>query len=226
MKKRIIFLVLIFISCLSVQAKEPELTFIKDKEHIYYESFRVKEEDFSSTIEFAKESSLSTTFSLVNNCGENLSLYLLLDSKAQDGSYNDLLDYMSLKVTLNNKVVYEDSAKILNQSSKELDLHDYIPIGELTDSEPQKLLIEMTVLDDYKAVSKNQFAYINYSFHYLDKTQEYIEIEPFTSDMYYNLSVFVFLGIFFGIIFFILLLYFIHKRKEYRRIHGSKKREE
>ena len=229
MKKIIVLLFLLFCT-IPVFAEDKVLILEEVKNHYYYD--RHSSIDlFQQEIKMNELKPFVSELEIQNNSDLNKEVFLLFESKGQDGSYNDLMAYLDLKITLDDKVVYEGSGEPLDYSPNSNDLHDYISIGKLNGKSTSHLKIEMNVSEEYTSVSDNSFAYVMYSFYQKEK-KEYIEIEELTPDMLYNfLDVWVFCGVcvLFAVLILSLVVYRIktrYKKKEKKEKKKKKKKKD
>ena len=210
-----LFIVLLLFSSFNVFSKESRLSIVEYKDNIYYNQDVIKEDDFSTEINLLKENSKTLEFSIDNTMKKKEELFLLIDSVGQDGSYNELLDYLEVTIKVDDKVIFDDSLEEMNRSSDEGELREFISIGKIASRDIVHLSIEVRVLDEYKRVSKNEFSYIYCSFYRKDKNNNYLEIEGIDSSTLYNvLDIWVF-SIVSAVVALIgiVVLYFHYKRK-------------
>ena len=114
-----LFIVLLLFSSFNVFSKESRLSIVEYKDNIYYNQDVIKEEDFSTEINLLKENSKTLEFSIDNTMKKKEELFLLIDSVGQDGSYNELLDYLEVTIKVDDKVIFSDSLEKMNSSSND-----------------------------------------------------------------------------------------------------------
>ncbi len=222
--KKIILLFLLFCA-IPVFAEDKVLILEEVKNHYYYDRHS-SIDSFQQEIKMNELKPFVSELDIQNNSDLKKEVYLLFESKGEDGSYNDLMAYLDLKITLDDKAVYEGSGEPLDYSPNSNDLHDYISIGKIKGKDISHLKIEMNVSNEYASVSNNSFAYVTYSFYQKEK-KEYIEIEELTPDMLYNfLDVWVFCGVcvLFAVLLLSLVLYRIKTRYKKKEKKEKKKK--
>ncbi len=198
MKYLEIFLILLigFSMIPLVSAKEKTVSFIDYKKGFYYDERKIKEEDFTREMDLISEKKYEETFIVRNDSSQKREVFLFLESTAEDGSYNDIMEYSSLKVSLDDTVLYEGSASLMDYAIEKNKLYDFISLGKLDKKSMQELKILLTLTGDYQSKSKNKFAYVTASFYTKDSKDDYVLIEKATPQMIYNfLDVWVFCGV-------------------------------
>ena len=198
MKKiRIVFLVLIsFFLLTNVFAKEKIFSLIDYKKGVYYDERKMNENDFTKEMNLVTGKTYQESITIRNETSKEQELYLLLESVGADGSYNDIMEYSHLKVSLDGKEIYNDTAKIMDYVGNKENLYDYVPLGKLKEKSSQKLEIELVLNDEYRMNSENSFAYITCSFHQKEKDNTFTVVEKATPQMIYNfLSIWIFCGV-------------------------------
>ena len=194
---RIFLIILVgFLMMPLVSAKEKTVSFIEYKEAIHYDERSIKEDDFTKEMDLVGDKRYEETFVIRNDSKKKIETFLLLESTSADGSYNDIMDYATLKVSLDDTVLYDGSASVMNYALEREKLYDLVSLGKLEKKSQQNLKIELTLLDSYQSVSNNKFAYITVSFYTKDQNKNYTLIEKATPQMIYNfLDVWVFCGV-------------------------------
>ena len=226
MMKKILIGLLMFLFVIDVSAKDKTFI-IEEINHQYYYEEHSTVDFFQEEIKMDELKTYSDTIQIMNNSDSSREVFLLFESKGEDGSYDDLMDYLHLKIYLNDKEVYNDSAETQNLASKHEDLHDFISIGKIKEKDLSTLKIEMNVSEEYKNISDNQFAYVSWSFYQKDKDNDFVEIEELTPALMYNfLDVWVFCGV--CVLFAVLLLslYLYRQKTKYKREAKKQEKEE
>ena len=83
---------------------------------------------------------------------------------------------------MDDKVLYDDSASILNYASN-TNLYDYISLGDISKNSSCALQFDLQLSSEYQKISNNKFAYLHYSFYSLDSDKDYVEIKPFSKEV-------------------------------------------
>ena len=220
MKKYLFFVFLFLFSLLSVVlAKEQVFSFIIHDDVLYYDSKLLKEDDFSQILNLSEQKEFSNTFTFKNDSNRKIPLYLFLESKEEDGSYANLFDYLTLKVSMDDKVLYDDSASILNYASN-TNLYDYISLGDISKNSSCALQFDLQLSSEYQKISNNKFAYLHYSFYSLDSDKDYVEIKPFSKEKFYlSFGVWMFCIVCIIFAFVLLTIIYIIRKRNYNRIH-------
>ena len=154
MMKKILIGLLMFLFVIDVSAKDKTFI-IEEINHQYYYEEHSTVDFFQEEIKMDELKTYSDTIQIMNNSDSSREVFLLFESKGEDGSYDDLMDYLHLKIYLNDKEVYNDSAETQNLASKHEDLHDFISIGKIKEKDLSTLKIEMNVSEEYKNISDN-----------------------------------------------------------------------
>ena len=182
--KRFILVVFILFSPLFVMAKDVKFSLVDYKGNLSYNDRFISSENFIKKLDVSKQN-FSYQMVVENATLQKQKLFLLLESKSQDGSFDDLLDYLSIQVMVDDDLIYDGSASIMNYSNQKNDFRDFISLGTFSKKSSHTLKVEMTIDEEYYPSSTNQFAYIYFSF-YTQKNKEYVEIEEVRNDMIYN----------------------------------------
>ena len=229
MKKSIVlFSIFLFFVSLPVFAIHNQLV-LEEEEGLYtYHEQYLLDEDLTQEIQMNHLEKYTREIGIQNNSDLKKEIFLLFESKAEDGSYNDLMEYLTLTIKMDDKVVYDGSAETQDLATKREDLHDFISLGKMKEKGNATLTIEMSLSEEYKSVSDNQFAYVHWSFYQKDADKDFVGIEKVAPTSFYNfLDVWVFCGV--CILFAVLLLsifYFKSKRKTKNDDEKEKKEEE
>ncbi len=219
MKKIIIIFLILFSFCISVSAKDKTFSLITYEKDLYYDGRYMKEENFKKTMDLVGDKTYQDTYVIENNTKKEQELFLLLESVAEDGSYNDIMEYSHLKVSLDDTIVYDGSASVMDYTASKNELYDFVSLGKFEKMSSKKLSIELVLSSDYQGKSKNKFAYVTSSFYIKNADKNFSMIEEATPQMIYNfLDVWVFCGV--CVLVSILLLSIIYIRK-----HPLKKKE-
>ena len=223
-----LLIILLLFSSLTVYAKSNRVSIVSYKDNIYYNQDVIQEEDFSKEINLSKESSKTMEFTIDNTMKKDQEVFLLIDTVGQDGSYNELLDYLNVTIKADDKEIYHGSLEQMNHSTSEDQLREFISIGKVPGRDFVKLTIDVQVSNEYKSISNNRYSYIYCSFYRRDKNKNYLEIEGIASEELYNvLDVWVF-SIASAVIAIIgiIVLYFHYRRKGKPKKEKKKKGEE
>ncbi len=222
-----LLIILLLFSGLTVYAKSNRVSIVSYKDNIYYHQDVIQEEDFSKEINLSKESSKTMEFTIDNTMKKEQEVFLLIDTVGEDGSYNELLDYVNVTIKVDDKEIYHGSLEQMNHSTSEDQLREFISIGKVPGRDLVKLTIDVQVSNEYKSISNNRYSYIYCSFYRRDKNKNYLEIEGIASEELYNvLDVWVF-SIASAVIAFIgiIVLYFHYRRKGKPKKEKKKKDE-
>ncbi len=225
MTRKIIIILLLFFT-IPVYAKDDVFYMTKQKDSVYYDERFIDSSLLEVEVDTTKDNTYETSFQIENATGEDQKLYLLMDSKSEDGTFNELLESVAVRVTYQDKVVYDGSAAIFNDSGESSELNGFVFLGDIENSQGGLLNIAFNVSDDYYKESNNTFAYVSYSFYKLNEKKEYVAIETLTAEMFYNyLSVWIFCifcAVVGGIIIFMPI---IKKKVKLPKIKFGKKKE-
>ena len=226
MFKKVLLLITFFLT-IPVYAKDDTLYLTKQKDAIYYDERFIDTSLLRMEVDTKKNETYETSFKVENATGEDQKIYLLMDSKSEDGTFNELLESVAVQVTYQNKVVYDGTASIFNDSGNSKELNGFIYLGNIKKNEGDTLKILFNVSDSYYKESNNSYAYVSFSFYTLNKKKEYIEIETLTPEMFYNyLSVWIFCCFCAIVGLFILFMPLIRKKIHLPEIHLKKKKED
>ena len=205
-----LLLIVISFTCVTVYAKEDlkTLYFVENKDIIYYDKRDFNKDIFSYTIDLFEPEKISNEIYLNNRTDEKIKLYFLVSSKEENGTDDGLLDHLILKLTYDDKVVFEGSTNIFNSSKT---LQENIPLGVIKGGETKKFKYEISLDKSYKKGKNNSFAYINWYFYTQDSNKTYKQINELTSDIFLNPFDFWAIGIIGFVVAIVLFLYFYLK---------------
>ena len=224
--KKIILVFLLF-CFIPVYAKDDTFYLTKQKGAIYYDERFLDTSLLQVEVDTQNNDTYDTSFQIENATGENQKLYLLMDSKSEDGTFNELLESVAVSVRFQDKVIYDGTASIFNDSGDSSHLHSFVYLGDFKNNQGGLLEISFNIAEDYFKESKNSFAYVSYSLYTMNQNKEYIKIETLTPEMLYNyLSVWIFCIFCTFVGLFILFLPTIRKKVHLPKFSFKKKNEE
>ena len=220
---RLLFIAILFFP-LTVFAEEDTLRLLKQDDEIFYDYQYVTKNTFSQSVKIDSKKDFQKKFLVNNETGDKLGLFFLVDTKGQDGTLNDLLDYLQLKILVDGKAIYDGSASVMNSSIDSSMLLEPISLGDFSDKKISNLEVNLHVMDEYFSASNNRFAYIDWTFYIKDSEGEFLEIGPLTKDEFYNyLNIWVFCGFSIGVAGAILFGYLFLKMRKHRKNDKDKK---
>lgn len=224
--KILLLFVISFGFVLSVSAREKTFSLIEYKDSIYYDGRYLKEENFKKEMDFIKDKKYQDTFLIQNDTKKDREIFLLLENISADGSYNDIMEYCHLTVSLDDKIIYDGSASGMDYTTSKGELYDFVSLGKIEKKEIKKLVIELVLSSDYPNLSQNKFAYVTPSFYLQDEDKSFVLIEEATPQMIYNfLSVWIFCGVCVFVALFVLSIFYIRKHPLKKKEKEDKEKE-
>ena len=92
-----------------------------------------------------------------------------MNSKSEDGSFDELLESVAVQVTYDDKTVYDGTASIFNDSGASSELHGFIYLGQIKKNQEKHIKIVFTVSDSYYKESNNSYAYVSFSLYTMNQ---------------------------------------------------------
>lgn len=218
------FLIALCLFPLWVDAKDTKLSLLKDHDVLCYDGKTIKDEDLMKEMDLTSSEVFKNELVIENTTGDDYQIYFLLSTKEQDGSFNDLLDYLTLKVYVDDKVVYDGTGSVIDFATEKEDLHDFISLGSILKASSSVMRVEASVSNDYASVSNNTFAYLIWEFYIRDKDKEFIKIEELSTEQFYNwMDIWVFCLVCIIVAGIILFIYYRRKKRSLHPVEDSKK---
>ena len=165
MKKFILFISLLILFTPQVYAKENKLYFTESDNHLYYESSLLDENLFMNHTDMVPGDSYKDELIIENGTDTKYTLYLKVLSKEQSSDADELLENIFMKITLDDKVIYDGKATGLDYTNQGIDLQKAILLGDFTPSKKSKMVVETKLSENYDNTEFSDSLYIDWSFY-------------------------------------------------------------
>ena len=165
MKKFILFISLFVLSIISVQAKENKLYFTEDNNRLYYDSKLIDENVFMKHINMTPGENFTDELYIENGTSTKYTLYFKVVPREQSRDANELLENIIMRITLDDKIVYDGKATGIDYDNQGVDLQKAILLGDFTPSKNSKMVVETKLSEDYSNTNLSELSYIDWSFY-------------------------------------------------------------
>lgn len=165
MKKFVLFISLFALSVLSVQARENKLYFTEENNRLYYESNLIDEDIFMKHIDMTPGESFTDELLIENGTNTKYTLYFKVAPREQSAEADELLENITMKIKLDEEIIYEGKATGLDYTEQGIDLQKAILLGDFTPSKNSKMVVETKLSENYDNTELNEFSYIDWSFY-------------------------------------------------------------
>ena len=161
----IILIVLVYMMFLQpVYAKENVLYLTENDKRIYYES-QFDENVFMKHLDMVPGSSFSDELIIKNKAKTNYNLFFKVIPREQSVLADELLDYINMKVFLDDKLLYDGKAKGLDYLDNGINLQNAVRIGEFTKGKVAIMRVEVSLSPEYNNTENNELSYIDWAFY-------------------------------------------------------------
>lgn len=184
MRKFILFISLVVLTIIPVYAKENKLYFTESDNRIYYDSKLLDENLFMKHIEMVPGDSYIDELTIENGTNTKYTLYFKVISREQSREADELLENIIMKISLDDKVVYEGKATGLGYNEQGVDLQKAILLRDFTPSKSSKMIVETKLSENYDNTNMRELSYIDWSFYAeYDNSKPPVEIIPSPNTM-------------------------------------------
>lgn len=177
MKKIILFISLLVLNILPVQAKENKLYFTEENERLYYESKLINENVFMNHKDMVPGEKFTDELIIENGTKTSYTLFFKVSPREQSQEADELLENIQMKIKLDDKVIYDGKATGLDYTNQGINLQKAILLGQFNSSKKSKMIVETKLSEDYDNTQLNELSYIDWSFYaYYDISKPPVEI--------------------------------------------------
>lgn len=164
MKKLFVFIILFIGIVLPVQAKENKLYFTEKGNRLYYESRLIDENIFMKHTNMLPGDNYEDELIIENGTKTTYTLYFKIVPKDQSAKANELLENISMRITIDGKLVYNGKATGLDYTETGIDLQEAILLGDFAPAKKAKMLVETELSEEY-VNNNSETSYIDWSFY-------------------------------------------------------------
>lgn len=162
MIKKILFFMILVLFCVPVYASNSKIYFTESEGRIYFKDY---DGTFMKHTEMLPGNMYTDTLEIENDTTINYKLFLrLIDSSTSDES-SELLDYLNMKIYLDDSLIYEGNSKGLVYIDGEYMLEDILKIGNMIPKSKHILKVETTLSKEYTNKSNNDFSFLTWDFY-------------------------------------------------------------
>lgn len=188
MKKILLFIsMLVFVA--PVYARENKLYFTESDDRIYYESKLLDEDVFMKHTEMVPGESFVDELIIENGTNTKYTLFFKVLPKEQSVAADRLLENIIMKISIDDKVVYEGRATGLDYTNSGINLQEAILLGDFVPSKESKMVVETMLSEEYSDTINNEFSYVDWAFYAQYEDSEPDEIIKIPNTMNNSFSV-------------------------------------
>lgn len=150
--KKILLIILIYLFSINiVSAKESKLIISGNDNKMYYDSDFYDTNMFMSHLDIIPGSVFTDILEIENETNFTFNLYLKISYK----NYNELLEYLNMKLYLDNKLIYDGDMKGPNVENSHNDLKNAIFIDKLIPHKKYQLKVVTNLSYEYSNILNN-----------------------------------------------------------------------
>lgn len=164
MKKVLFALVLILLSVSVVSASDNKLYLTENDNKIYYDKSLYDENLFMNHLDMVPGSSYTDELLIENATGLDLTLYLQVLEENQSIDANELLDNISMKIYLDDKLIYDGKVKGLDYKLQGVNLQDSVLLKQFNKNDKSKIRVELNLSKDYSNKNNDDYSYLKWKF--------------------------------------------------------------
>lgn len=161
MKKILLVIIMLFLSISVVKAKDNKLSISSIDNKLYYDSSKFDSEIFMHHLDMIPGNEFSDELVIENETKYTFNLYL----KIKKRNNNELLDYLSMKIYLNDLLIYNGDMLGTSNESGSVKLSNYYLVGTFTPNRVAKIRVETKFSDEYSNMSNEDPLIIDWSFY-------------------------------------------------------------
>ena len=164
MKKIIFGLILLFAFAIPVFALDNKLYLTESDNKIYYDTSLFDSTKFMYHIDMVPGGNYTDELVIENAAGFPLTVYLKVKDQEQSAAAEELLDNISMKVYLNDSMIYDGKVKGLDYNLNGINLQDSVLLKKMSNKEQAKISVELSLSEEYSNKEFNDFSYLNWVF--------------------------------------------------------------
>lgn len=183
MKKIFIALLASIIITTPVFAEEKNRVYVYEKdEKIYYDSKQF-DDRFMVHENMVPGDSYSDTLVVENGTSYEHDIYFKIElDETNTNSAKDLLDYIAMKVYVNDELFYDGKAKGKDYRDEGVDLTDAVFIKRFAPHETVSMRVETHFDENFEDIENHDIAHTHWHFYLSDQPGKPEEINPRTND--------------------------------------------
>ena len=183
MKKLLILLLLLI--TVPVFAKENKLYLLEDKKTIKYESGLYDDKVFMKHLDMVPGSKYTDELYIENGTDVPYKLYFKAVKKNQGADAEKLLQSISMKITLDDKLIYYGPAN----GQGNISLADSIYLGEFVPNKKVKMVVETYLSTEYENPKEDDHSYVEWTFYGQLEDEPPHEVVPITGSNISNIVI-------------------------------------
>ncbi|MBR1386455.1 MAG: hypothetical protein IJ568_06465 [Bacilli bacterium] len=206
MKKVLLAILLVFL-LVPVYAKDNRLYFTESEDRLYFESSLLDENIFMKHLNMVPGSKFTDTLKIQNGTSTTYTLFFKVVNVKQSTKAEELLKNITMRITLDGKVLYDGIATGL--TSNGVNLQNAIELGEFKPDKESVMIVDTYLSKDYSDTLNHDISYVDWAFYaqYEDEEpREIIEVPDTFENKNYTVT-FLSIGIIlFGLVVMIISL--------------------
>ena len=163
--KKVLLIMLLILFITPVYADENKLYFTETDDRLYYKSSLLDEDVFMKHLDMVPGKTFTDELIIENGTNTLYTLYFKVVPRNQSNKANELLENIIMKISIDEKVVYNGKATGLDYSSSGVNLQEAILLGDFTPSKESHMIVETMLSSDYDDTNNNELSYIDWSFY-------------------------------------------------------------
>lgn len=177
MKKLLSYVTLIILLSTSlVYAKESKLYLIEKNNKLYYDNSLLEGNTFIKNLDMLPGNSYSDELIIENGSNKTYYLYFKIEEKDNSKEANELLDSISMKLYLDDNLIYDGNIKGLDYNGNGINLQDIIPLKQFNPGDSGKLSVETSLAPEYSNKDNKEVSNIDWVFYYQFEDNDPIKI--------------------------------------------------
>ena len=165
MKKIFIIVITFLLVFTNVAAKENKLTFKEDNNSVYYEASDLDEKIFMNHIEMTPGKTYTDELIIENKTNKTYDLFFKVNTVEQSKENEKLLDNILMRITLDDKEIYNGVVTGVEYENSDINLQDAIELGDFAKNETSKMVVELKLSEKYEVNNLNADSLIDWAFY-------------------------------------------------------------
>ena len=165
MKKIITFLLLFFLLISPVKALENKLYFTEEDGQLYYQSSLIDEKVFLKHLDMMPGDTFTDELIIENGTEEEHDLYFKVIPADEDSNVRDLFDHLTMKIYLDDELIYDGFVRGLDYSNTGVNLQDVVLLGKFEPDDRSVMVVETKLLESYNNTNVNGNSTIDWTFY-------------------------------------------------------------
>ena len=165
MKKIITFLLLFFLIISPVNALENKLYFTEEDGQLYYQSSLIDEKVFLKHLDMMPGDTFRDELIIENGTEEAHELYFKVIPVDNDSNVRDLFDHLTMKIYLDDELIYDGFVRGLDYSNTGVNLQDVVLLGKFEPEDRSVMVVETKLLESYGSTKVYGNSKIDWTFY-------------------------------------------------------------